>query len=185
MTRAPLRVAALAAALLAAGCTGQTKAPDTGPVRNAAGELQDALIAADVRAALVSHEPTDGAGIQVAVRGGVVTLRGLVKDGTTRRRLVELAQETPHVTRVVDFVGIDRRRQRLEDRVGDAALAARVQAAVSAEVGFQVLAVRVEGGTAILDGRVPDAKTKAAAARAAGDTAGIRNVVDRIRVGGP
>jgi osmotically-inducible protein OsmY len=147
--------------------------------------LQDALIAADVKAALVSHEPTDGAGIQVAVQGGVVTLRGLVKDGTTRRRLIALAQETPHVMRVEDFIGIDRRRQRLEDRVGDAALAARVQTAVSAEIGFQEIAVRVEGGTAILDGRVADAKTKTAAERAARDTAGIRNVVDRIRVAGP
>jgi osmotically-inducible protein OsmY len=89
------------------------------------------------------------------------------------------------VKRVVDLLRVDPKSPRFREQVGDVALAARVQTAVTAQVGLQKVGVRVERGVATLDGTVSDAKTKRTILTTARGTSGIRNVVDRIRVAVP
>jgi osmotically-inducible protein OsmY len=178
---------AVAAALLLAGCTGtsQEKAPEPGATRAATAGLEDALILAALKARLAAEYPDSVTAVGVSVRDRVVTLRGWVKDAKIHRRMVQDAEMTVHVNRVVDQLRVDPHRRGITDQVGDVTLAARVAAAYTAQVGMQKVGVRVDRGVATLTGTVRDADTKRRIVTAARDTAGIRNVVDRIRVGAP
>jgi osmotically-inducible protein OsmY len=177
----------LAAALLLGGCTGTSpeKAPAPGATRAATAALEDALILAALKARLTAQYPDSATAVGVSVSDRVVTLRGSVRDAKTRQRMVQDAEMTVHVNRVVNQLRIDPHQRRIAEQVGDVALAARVQTAVAAQVGIQHVTVRVERGVATLSGTVPDAKTKRTVLTTARGTSGIRNVVDRIRVGAP
>ncbi|MEA2786815.1 MAG: hypothetical protein QOF71_2919 [Candidatus Eremiobacteraeota bacterium] len=180
------RPLALAAVLALAACT--APAPDTAPgpqqTRPATTVLRDALIMSAVKARLTAEYPDSTTSVGVSVVDGVVTLRGKVRDAKTRQAIVADAERTTYVKRVVDHLRVDPRSPRLRDQVGDVALATRVQAAIAAQLGLQNVTVRVDAGVATLTGTVRDAKTKRTMLATARDTAGIRNVVDRIRVAG-
>jgi osmotically-inducible protein OsmY len=102
MSRAAALALGLAAVALLAGCTGsrEVKLPEALTTPDAGTVLKDALIAAAVKSALVSHDPDDTMSVGVSVSRGVVTLRGTVRDAKTRERLIEVAQEQVHVRRV-------------------------------------------------------------------------------------
>ena len=178
--------AALVAAVLAAGCGGeQTKAPEAAATLPATTALRDALIQSALKARLTAAYPDTMANVGVTVSDGVVTLRGAVRDPVTRRRVVADAGRSTYVQRVVDRLRVDPRAPRVADSVGDVALATRVQAALTAQLGFVPVTVRVDRAVATLSGTVPDAKTKVTLLATARGTTGIRNVVDRVRVAGP
>jgi len=179
--------AAILALLLLAGCTGSggEGGQTSNPTHPATTALKDALLLAAVKATLVADDPDSTTTVGVAVNDGVVTLRGSVKDAETRRRIVADARKTGEVKRVVDELRVDPNGPRLKERVGDVALAARIETAITAQVGVQPVAVRVDRGIASLEGTVGDAKTKATIVATAHGTTGVRNVVDRIRVAGP
>jgi osmotically-inducible protein OsmY len=180
------RALALAAALALSACT--ASAPDNAPnpqrTRDATTVLRDTLIMSAVKARLTAEYPDSATSVRVAVADGVVTLRGTVRDAATHEHVVADTERTTYVRAVVDRVRVDSRSPRLRDQVGDVALATRVQAAIAAQLGFQHVTVRVDGGVATLTGTAPDAKTKRTILTTARGTAGIRNVVDRIRVAG-
>ncbi len=171
-----------------AGCTGNSpqnvKVPEPFGTRPATAVLQDVLTLSAVKAKLIGDDPDSTMSLRVTVRDGVVTLRGTVHDAAIRRKVVADARATGGVKRVVDALRVDPRGPRLRQQVGDVALAARVEAAMTAQVGLQHVTVRVDRGVATLDGSVPDAKTKRTVLATARGTAGVRNVVDRVRVGG-
>jgi osmotically-inducible protein OsmY len=187
MRRAPAALAALALGGLLAGCTGssQQKVPEPFGTRPATAVLKDALTLSAVKAKLIGDDPDSTLSLRVAVTDGVVTLRGTVHDTAIRRKVVADARATGGVKGVVDELRVDPRGPRLRQQVGDVALAARIQTAIAAQVGLQHVTVRVDRGVATLDGSVSDAKTKRTILTTARGTAGERNVVDRVRVGGP
>jgi osmotically-inducible protein OsmY len=177
---------ALCAALVVSGCT--APAPDRAPgplqTKPATTVLRDALILSAVKARLTAEYPDSTTSVGVWVDDGVVTLRGTVRDAKTRQAIVADTERTTYVKAVVDRVRVDPHSPRFRDQVGDVALATRVQAAIAAQLGLQHVTVRVDGGVATLTGTTPDAKTKRTILATARGTAGIRNVVDRIRVAG-
>ena len=181
------RALALAAALFLAGCTGSSeqKMPQPFGTRPATSVLKDALLLAEVKSALTATDPDSAATVGVAARDGVVTLRGRVRDAATKTRLAGAARTSSGVVRVVDELRVDPRAPQLRQQVGDVALAARVETAITAQLGPQNVAVHVDRGVATLSGTVTDRKTKTTVLAAARGTSGIRNVVDRIRVGQP
>jgi osmotically-inducible protein OsmY len=180
------RALASAAALLLAACT--APAPDNAPgpqrTRDATTVLRDTLIMSAVKARLTAEYPDSTTSVRVSVTNGVVTLRGTVRDAATHAHVVADTERTTYVQRVVDNVRVDPRSPRFKDQVGDVALATRVQAAIAAQLGIQHVTVTVERGVATLTGTTADAKTKRTILTTARNTAGIRNVVDRIRVAG-
>ncbi|HEY0382189.1 MAG TPA: BON domain-containing protein [Candidatus Elarobacter sp.] len=180
------RALAVAAIVVLAGCTAPApdKAPEPLATRPATTVLRDALILTSLKARLTSEYPDSITSVRVGVADGVVTLRGTVRDESTHKHVVADAERTTYVRRVVDRVRVDPRSPRLRDQVGDVALATRIQAAVAAQLGFQHVTVRVERGVATLTGTAPDAKTKRTILTTARGTAGVRNVVDGIRVAG-
>jgi osmotically-inducible protein OsmY len=181
------RIVALTAVLLLAGCTGssQERTPNPFATRPATTVLRDTLILSAVKARLTTEYPDSATSVGVSAENGVVTLRGTVRDPATRRHMVEDAERITYVQNVVDRLRVDPRAPRFRDQVGDVALADRVQGAIAAQLGFQHVTVRVGHGIATLTGTAPDAKTKRTMLATARGTSGIRNVVDRIRVGAP
>lgn len=186
--RRALALAAALATVALAGCSGSSpqnlKVPEPFGTRPATAVLKDALTLSAVKAKLIGDDPDSTISLRVAVRDGVVTLRGTVHDAAIRRKLVADARATGGVQRVVDELRVDPRGPRLRQQVSDVALAARIEAAITAQVGLQHVAVRVDRGVATLDGTAADAKTKRTILATARGTAGVRNVVDRVRVGG-
>jgi osmotically-inducible protein OsmY len=183
---APAAVLLSVAAALLGGCTGnsQEKVPEPFGTRAATAVLKDALTLSAVKAKLIGDDPDSTLTLRVSVTDGVVTLRGTVHDAAIRRKVVADARATGGVKRVADELRVDPRGPRLRQQVGDVTLAARIQAAIAAQVGFQHVLVRVDRGVATLDGTTPDAKTKSTVLATARNTAGVRNVVDRLRVAG-
>ncbi|BDE07102.1 hypothetical protein WPS_23780 [Vulcanimicrobium alpinum] len=181
------RALAFAAGLLVAGCGGdqQTKAPEPFGTRAATDVLRDGVTLAAVKAKLTAEDPDSATTLGVVARDGVVTLRGSVRSMDAKKRVVRSARGVAGVRVVVDQVRVDPNGPRPKRQLGDAALATRIVAAYTAELGFQKVSVRVDGGTATLEGTVADAKTRDAVVAAARGTSGIRNVVDRIRVEQP
>ena len=177
---------ALIGAALIAGCTEspQQKMPEPFGTRAATAVLRDALTLSAVKAKLVGDDPDSTITLRVSVTDGVVTLRGTVHDAAIRRKVVADARATGGVKRVVDRLRVDPKGPRLRQQVGDVTLAARIEAAITAQVGLQHVVVHVDRGVATLEGSVSDAKTKRTVVATARGTAGVRNVVDRVRVAG-
>ncbi len=179
------RALAALALVLVAGCGGGSSNGTPGPTASAVtSSLKDALVTSAVKAALIAEDPDSTTTVGVSASSGVVTLGGSVKSASIRSRFVMRARAVTGVTRVVDDLTINARGPRLQQQIGDIALAARIEAAIAAEVGFKQINVTVHDGVATLEGTVPDAKTRDTAVATARGTAGIRNVVDRLRVGG-
>ncbi|GAC1576786.1 MAG: hypothetical protein NVS3B7_09840 [Candidatus Elarobacter sp.] len=192
--RRTLAAAALAAAIAGtAGCTGgsEQKAPDPlhgpDPLRSSAATdvLKDGLILAAVKAQLTALDPNSATTLGVGVHDGVVTLRGSVRDRAARDKVVAAARTIAGVKGVVTQLRVDPSGPRPGQQVSDAALATRITAAVTVELGYQHVAVHVDRGNVTLEGSVKDDKAKAAIDAAARATSGVRNVVDRIRVETP
>jgi osmotically-inducible protein OsmY len=181
------RAPAFIAALLVAGCTGssQQKIPEPFGTLPPTSVLKDALILSAVKATLTAEDPDSTTTLRVSSAAGVVTLRGTVRDAPTRTRLANAARGIAGVKSVVDDLTINPHQPQIKQQVADVALEARIEAAVTAQVGLQHVSVHVTHGVATLAGTVPDAKTRATVVATARGTAGIRNVVDRIRVAGP
>jgi osmotically-inducible protein OsmY len=181
------RALALAAALVVAGCTGssQQKIPEPFGTLPPPSVVKDALILSGVKATLIAADPDSTTTLGVSASAGVVTLRGTVRDAATRTRLVSAARNVAGVRSVVDDLTIDPHQPQIKQQVADVAEEARIEAAVTTQVGLQHVSVHVAHGVATLAGTVPDAKTRATVVATARGTSGIRNVVDRIRVAGP
>ena len=180
------RALAFAAALAVAGCAQPPQqAPRSEQTRAPTTVLRDALILAAVKAKLIGDDPDSTTTVGISVTDGIVTLRGSVHDAGVRRRLVASARRGAGVTGVVDQLRIDPRGPRIKERVADVALAARVETAITAQLGLQHVAVRVERGVATLEGSAADANAQRTMLATARATSGVRNVVDRIRVAVP
>lgn len=172
---------------VASGCTGndQTKAPEPFGTRPATEVLRDGVTLTAVKAKLTATDPDSATTLGVGSRDGVVTLRGSVRDAGAKARDVAAARTVAGVKSVVDELRVDPHGPRPGQQLGDAALAARIAAAYTAQVGFQRVTVSVDRGTATLAGSVADPATARTIAATARGTSGIRNVVDRIRVERP
>jgi len=186
-----MRALALAAAAVVwslAGCNGpggSAREPEPFGTRAATEVLKDALIVAAVKAQLTTDDPDSATTLGVGSRDGVVTLRGTVRDAAARGRDVAAARAVTGVKQVVDQLRVDPRGPRPGRQIADAALATRVVAAYTAQLGLQRVTVTVDRGVATLAGTVPDTRTRSRIEAAARGTDGIRNVVDQIRVERP
>lgn len=174
-------LAALLLAAALAGCSGKLDNPQP-QLSAATATLKDGLVVAAVKAKLTADDPDSATTLGVSAHAGVVTLRGSVRTADARAKAVAAARSVSGVTEVVDALRVDPNARRPGEQISDFALAARISAALAAQVGFTHVSVRVERGVATLDGTVGDEKTKETALATARGTSGVRNVVDRIRV---
>jgi hyperosmotically inducible protein len=175
-----------ALAFVLAGCTNSANQPPPEPfgTRAATRVLEDGLLYAAVKAKLTADDPDSTTSLRVGVDSGVVTLSGSVRTAGDRTRALGDARGVRGVTRDVDDLRVNPAGPHPRQQVADFALAARVEGAILAEAGFQRVEVLADHGVATLSGTVRDAATKARVVTAARNTDGVRNVVDRLRVGG-
>lgn len=188
-TRLPL-AAVLLATLLTGACAGTVSKPRAAADR----AVSDASVEADVHVALLEKLGRDGLPIDVSVTNGRVMLTGNVGQRSTQ----ELAEEV--VLSVPGVKGVDNRvtapsgsaaqtapgqaADHVDLEVQDGILEARVGKNLLAEIGRYTFDLEVEASSGVvsLRGTLPDQERKAIALRAAEGTAGVKKVIDLLRV---
>ena len=173
----------------AVATTGTLASPAAGP--------DDVKITSSIQSKYFISERLKGRHVNVASRGGVVTLSGEVADETERGEALLLARTTDGVSRVEDSLTVTSpqpaaspapaaaspvaaRAADSDDSVG-----ARVKSQLSADARVKGAAIDVtaKNGVVLLQGTVPSAAAKQRALTVARGTDGVTQVVDRLRVG--
>ncbi len=180
----------LLATLLAAACAGTVSRPRAAADR----AISDATVQADVYVALLEKLGRDGLPIDVQVTNGRVILTGQVGQRSTQELAEEVALSVPGVksvdNRVTAPAGTAAQTapgqavDHFDLEVQDGILEARVGKNLLAEIGRYALDVEVEvsAGVVSLRGTLPDQERKTIAIRAAEKTAGVKQVIDLLRV---
>ncbi len=145
----------------------------------------NAAIAAQIEARFVSIDPNSALHVAVALNDGAVRLSGRVASSATAAKYVAAAKAIRGVRTVDAPLAIDPALGTPQRSVRDFALVAAVRANLAAQGGVNGLALRVTAhdGTVTLDGAAKNAGVKAALLDAVRNTAGVRSVLDNIRIG--
>ena len=179
-----LRLVPLVAAMALSACSGN-------PVQNAPqpsitqleGAANDALLTTEVKAKLITVDIDSTETLGVHVHDGVATLSGRVRSAAARARTVAAAKAVHGVTLVHDDLRVDPRVPSVQDRMGDAALAGRIAAAIFTQTGSTAVRVDVHEGVVTLHGNVTDPRLRDAAVDTARHTTGVKGVVDQMGAG--
>lgn len=139
----------------------------------------DAEIAADLRAALRRDDWVDEARIETSVRDGRVQLGGIVGSQAERSYAETDAWSVPGVTDVANDLQVQSNESRSDDEIVE-----RVRADLSANVRIDPGAVQVsiDHGVVTLRGTVSAIEQKWLADEIAWWTAGVRDVINELRV---
>lgn len=140
----------------------------------------DALLTTAVKAKLIALDPDSTTSLGVKVVDGVATLRGAVRTPEARARTLAAARSVPGIKAVRDELRVDPNLPNVAERLGDAAIAARIQTAILAQTGSAAVRISVAGGVVTLSGTVTDPKVRAAAIDTARHTTGVRDIVDKM-----
>ncbi len=198
----PRRPAASAIVILAASLTAAAGAAGVAPALGATPRalratdasrvvdpvLHDALLAYEVRAALLEQLGEQSLDVEVSATGGLLRLGGRVSDSELRSRAVWAAREVAGVKAVDDAIDVGP----AEDDVapptaGDAAdalLEARVKSRLLRALGPRAfrLAVEAQAGDVRLAGRIPSKDDKKQVVEAALRVPGVREVADDVLI---
>ncbi len=143
----------------------------------------DALLTTEIKAKLITVDIDSTETLVVHVHGGVATLSGRVRSSAARARTVAAAQAVHGVKLVRDELRVDPRVPSVQDRMGDAALAGRIAAAIFTQTGSTAVRVDVHEGVVTLHGNVTDPRLRDAAVDTARHTTGVKGVVDQMGAG--
>jgi hyperosmotically inducible protein len=176
-------LAALAALIPLAGCSSPPANAPAPTVTQLEGDANDALLTTEVKAKLITVDIDSTASLGVHVNHGVATLTGAVRTSAARARTVAAAKSVQGIRVVRDDLRVDPHVPNVQARVGDAALAGRIAAAIFTQTGSTAVRVDVHGGIVTLHGNVTDPKLRDAAVDTARDTSGVKSVVDNMGPG--
>jgi osmotically-inducible protein OsmY len=167
---------------LAAVCVACSPAQQQSAKRTA----DDALIAAQARAAITAIDPATVTLVSLSVRDGIVSLSGEVPSPAERTRIERVVRGIAGVRGVRDRLRINPKAPTAREIADDLALQARIQAALAAQTGVNALrvGVSVHRRVATLTGSVPNATVHALVVQTARGVHGVARVVDRLRVQG-
>lgn len=151
-------------------------------------------IAADIKAALMTHFGDDAADILVQVAANRAILTGTAPLKAIQELAKEVALYVPGVTRVANLIEVRPRpaspdtplaaaAAHAEHEVKDSALESRVKMRIARLIGLRARQIEVEAsqGWVSLRGVLPDADTKALVMRVAENTPGVARVIDLLR----
>lgn len=172
-----MRATAICAAALLTACSAhqQKQAQDT---------VNAAALAGAVHAKLATIDADSLTAVKVETNGGIVTLSGEVRSPQERAAYDSAAATVNGVTRVVDRLTVNPAVRGPRESLGDAALAAKVTANITAQAGINAARIKpsVRDGIVTLSGTVPSAALKSTVLETARKTSGVKGVVDRIEV---
>jgi osmotically-inducible protein OsmY len=176
----PWLTLALVALLPLGACSSPPQNAPAPTVTQLEGDANDALLTTEVKAKLITVDIDSTASLGVHVHGGIATLTGAVRTAAARERTVAAAKSVRGIRVVRDDLRVDPKVPDVQGRVGDAALAGRIAAAIFTQTGSTAVRVDVHSGVVTLRGNVTDPKLRDAAVDTARDTSGVKSVVDNM-----
>ena len=176
-------MAALLVAVALGACSSPPPNVPAPSVTQLEGAANDALLTTAVKAKLITVDIDSTESLGVHVTNGVATLTGAVRTAGARERTVAAAKSVHGIRLVHDELHVDPRVPNVKNRVGDAALAGRIAAAIFTQTGSTAVRVNVRDGVVTLHGNVNDPRLRDAAVETARHTTGVRNVVDAMGSG--
>lgn len=171
-------VAALAATLLVSACS-------SGPLHRTTGEtVDDSVVLARVKSALISNEATKARQIDVEVYRGAVQLNGFVDSEAAKAAANTTAKSVEGVTSVRNNLQIRAADRSAGQVVDDGMIAAKVKSALIGDSRTKAhqIEVSVNAGVVQLGGFVDSANSKAAAAELARSVDDVKSVENRIQI---
>jgi hyperosmotically inducible periplasmic protein len=193
-THAKTLLAALLAGSLLSACASTVPGTARGGWAGGEESVEDASLGADIRLALIEKLGFDALGIRVDTAGSRVDLTGRVEKRATQELAEEVVRSVAGVGKVNNRVTL-KEQGRSETPVGqavasselevqDAALELRVGKNLLGEIGRYALRLEVEStdGVVSVRGEVPDRQRKELALRTAGETEGVKKVIDLLEV---
>jgi osmotically-inducible protein OsmY len=156
------------------------------------GGLEDAVITAKVKTAILLNRHLDSFRINVETDGGVVTLKGMVRDAPLKELAEEIARTVDGVERVENRLRIDREGEEPpppEDRtftqkIRDASIIASVKSALLLRKGIRADLIEVDSrwGVVTLEGRVDSEEQRRLVLGIVADLYDVRDVRDHLDV---
>lgn len=178
-TRRPARWAAVLGAgiIVLVGCSPSSQ-------QRAKNDLNDAFIAAQVRAKIATVDPATVSLVKVDVLNRGVTLTGQVHSAQERSNVDVAARSVANVTRVDDRLTVNPKAPTADEMAADLSLQAKVQTALAAQTGVNALKVRVSvhAGVVTLEGTAASPAVHELVLETTHGVPGVKRVVDRVRV---
>jgi hyperosmotically inducible protein len=158
-------------------------ATPAGAQKSAGEAVDDAYIAATLKASLLDHKDTDGTRINVESDQGVVQLSGFVRSEAEKTTAIKLAHATPGVRKVIDSLVLSAGTS-IGTRIDDSLITGQVKAALmdAADVSSLQINVETRDGVTQLAGFVASAAMKARAEQVAAGISGVRRVDNALVV---
>ena len=153
-------------------------APAVAPAQKTAGErIDDATIAATVKAGLLDHAATSAVRINVESDRATVQLSGFAETQAEKDAAGRVAADVAGVRRVINSIALAPRTS-LGTKLDDSVVTGKVKAALIDAKDVKSLQINVEtrAGVTQLAGFVDSAEMKARAGRIAADVAGVSRV---------
>lgn len=155
--------------------------------------LEEALLEAKVKVALLEHLKKDALKVSVEVSGQTVTLKGVVSTSAYQSLAEEVARSVSGVAKVENRLQVTERpsggpvrraARKVEQETADALLEAKIKARLLEVMGLAAFQVEVEAtdGVVSLSGAVKEKEQKALAEKTAEAIPGVREVHNLLRV---
>lgn len=144
----------------------------------------DAYVTVDVKAKLAGVDVDSANAVSVSATDGTVILTGRARSESERQAYLAAARSVDGVKAVDDRLAIDPSLQGIREQSSDAALAAKVSAAIAGQAGVNVFKINVgaHDGTVSLDGTVPSDSIERTIVDTARSVDGVKRVLSRLRV---
>jgi hyperosmotically inducible periplasmic protein len=177
----------LATCLLLALLTGCDSTDSTGltpPSTSIGNKIDDSVITAKVRSALLSNEEVKSLDIKVATRKGEVMLSGFTVNQKQIDLSIAVAKSVEGVTNVDNQLALKEGHQSIGNRIDDSVITARVKAAILADPAMKSMDVGVttRKGEVMLSGFVDNSVLQGQAIDLARDVDGVTSVVDHMSI---
>ena len=181
-------IALAGVALVCAGCSaGQQHAAQqnlnaastSAPVQ----AMKNMALAAAVAGKLATVNVDAALTVHVRAADGTITLEGQAKTAREKAEYAAAARSVRGVARVIDLLAVDPHLRGARETFGDAGRVAKVQAAIAAEAGLNVLKISAtaKAGVVTLRGTVPTAAIRSTVTTTAARVEGVRRVVDELQ----
>ncbi len=183
----PRPAAAIASAILIfamIACTGQDKATTEVASATIGNTIDDAVITAEVKSALLSDQDVKGLGISVETRKGLVQLRGFADNQPRIDRVVQLTRAVAGVQDVDNGINLRDAKQSIGTKIDDSVVTVRVQSALLADpiIDSADIKVATSEGVVQLSGFVSSQAKIDQAIRVAGAVEGTTSVRNEMSI---
>lgn len=186
MKRAITSLPIAALLLMTLGMTDAIAATTRDAARDAEERLEDSLLTARVKGALITDEVTKAHRINIETFQGIIQLSGFVSSEREKLRAGEVAAAVPGVVEVRNAIEV---RQTLANRgagqvLDDAAVTTRVKAALIADdtTGARDIDVETYQGVVQLSGFVATNSERREASRVAREVSGVEQVRNDLQI---